>query len=148
MDLDCDTVEREASEEATAMEHQMRFMVDEVEDAGVVYEGERAEDNLYLLSLGTYEQSLQLLNISDRTAFPFLRVNPISLGRSKESTYAEHFPKSDYHERKLLYVTKQFEYFVDGQRFNKESRRWSYFPAYLHGLLWSLYRIGIALGRS
>ena len=130
------------------MECQQRFMVDEVEDASVVYEGERAEDNLYLMSLGTYEQSLQLLNISDRTAFPFLRVNPISLGRSKESTYAEHFPKSDYNERKLLYVTQQFEYFVDGQRFNKESRRWSYFPAYLHGLLWSLYRIGIALGRS
>jgi hypothetical protein len=122
-------------------------MVDEVEDASVVYEAERAEDNLYLLSLGTYEQSLQLLKISDRTAFPFLRINPISLGKSKESTYMEHFPKSNYHERKVLYVTEQFEYFVDGQRFNKESRRWSYFPPYLHALLWSLYKIGIALGR-
>jgi hypothetical protein len=145
MSLDRETEAREASEEAAAMAMQERFMIDEVEDVKVIQHLESAEDDHYRMALGTYEQSLQLLNISDRTAFPFLGVNPISLGRSKENMYAQIFPTMAYSERQLLYVTETFEYFVDGQRFNKKSRRWSYYPTYMTGLLWSLSKIGAVL---
>jgi hypothetical protein len=145
MALDQDTIDREFFEEEASMARQRRVMIDEIEDINVVLQFEHAEDDEYRMALGTYEQSLQLLNISDRTSFPFLNINPISLGRAKEDMYMHLYPTMTYSKRKLLYVTQAFEYYVDGQRFNKQSRRWSYFPDHLHGLLWSLCKIRVAL---
>lgn len=144
--LDQDTMDREARDEAASMEEQAMFMIDEVEDINAVFRYELAQDDEYRMALGTYEQSLHILNISDRESFPFLKIDPISLGRSKESMFTHLYPAQNYAERKLLYVTKTFEYFADGQRFNKRSRRWTYFPSHLQDLLWSLCKLGAVIG--
>jgi hypothetical protein len=107
---------------------------EEIENIDDITHQEKVEDNEYFHILGKYYHGVMLLNLHFNDSFVFRGSSPSPLGKTKEEMYEQTF-KTPYHSKLFLYTSQQFEYYAYGQRFNKISRRWSFYPDHLDPLL-------------
>jgi ribosomal protein S21 len=112
--------------------HDQEFQ-EEIEDLGRIIHQEALGDREYYQLLGKYHSGRTLLDTSSNL-FVFRGINPSSLGKTKKEMYEQTYI-NPYDSKVFLYASKQIEYYAYGQRFNKVSRRWSYYPDYLDALL-------------
>lgn len=128
----------EKEEEYRTLEEQKQYfgMSAEIEDREAITEWENHEIVKYQQDQDKYDESLKILNISDRTSFPFTGKNPSSVGKTKQQMFTYTYATArSYKDLELLYTTPTMEYYKGSCSFNKKSRKWSYTT---HGYVTSL----------
>ena len=132
------SIDKEAVHESNVLADQ-EFQ-EEIEDTDVIIRQEVFDDNEYYYILGKFHSGIILLNLPPNDVFAFRGINPSPLGKTKKEMYEQTYGIS-YISRIFLYASRQMEYYEYGQRFNKMSRRWSFYPDYLGAILRKISRV-------